>query len=131
MLSATDRSVSNCLWLARIREAEFLGGDDLLSLSLVGAHGICLRVTLDMLSQFVFLERIIGDFSDAAELIGKELVVLFDRSGDLAAFLPVTAWDREQAAETLPPTEDLERHRCPDGLIHCSTAVGPCFVHAQ
>lgn len=89
----TDRELNSTEQLSKITKAVFYGSrevgthtGDVLCLTLEDEDGAEVDLWLDEDAQVHHLERAIGQFEEAKEIIGKRLVVVKDRFGDAMTF---------------------------------------------
>lgn len=129
MIFTIERFTQSTLWLAKIEEAEELGKDGgMLRLKLVGPHGRTTAVLLDLDTFIQHLFRVVGMYSDTTELIGREVVVVFDQLGNPVAFYEPMDIDREPTnLHWQPPAPSADVQRSGNGQVWSQVGIGPQF----
>jgi len=129
MIFTIERAVDTITWLAKISRAVPIPQErDFLFLELVGNHGMATVVVLDEDARVRFLERGVGEFDDPAEIVGKDVVVVLDRLGDIVTFHSPLPLDYDRARYAPPPLGIDKACRTREGLVLCETGIGPKFL---
>lgn len=127
MIFTIEKSMKSTLWLAKIEKVEFLGDADVLWRITLTDKYRRVRIVLDEDACDRHLCRATGPFNDPAEIVGKTLIVVFDRLGDPVACYKPDENDDYEGGLYPPRPQAFSAYRDKDGRVCSEIGAGPVF----